>query len=343
MSVPYGHGALRSESASPSQPSATRVFEKTRQAGEVDLDYQQMIDAETWAFIRKTAESYPDNATDLDIAGQRGVYDAMCRVFHAPHPEGVGTEDLKAGDVPVRVYTAGDPTRTVVFFHGGGFVVGNLESHDDVCAELCALTGYRVVSVDYRLTPEHKHPAAFDDAWAATQWVSDTYEGGIVLAGDSAGGNLAASVAHHARGRLDGVLGQVLVYPGLGGDVDSGSYLEHANAPMLTRDEVLFYTALRYDGPVPEADVTSAPLHDTDFSGLPPTVLITADCDPVRDDSPAYRDRIIDAGGRAHWINEEGLIHGYLRARHEVERAKASFERISIAIEAVGQGIWPYD
>ncbi len=307
------------------------------------MDYERLIDAETWAFIRKTGESYADDAVELSIAEQRDIYDAMCRDFHVARPAIVQTEDLSANGVPVRHYWAGDPTRTVMYFHGGGFVVGGLDSHDDICAEICAQTGYRVVSTDYRLAPEHKHPASFDDAWTATQWAADRFEGGLVLVGDSAGGNLAAAVAHHARGRLKGVLGQVLIYPGLGGDASSGSYIEHAQAPMLTRDECLYYQQQRCDGSLPQGDPTFAPLQDSDFSNLPPTVLVTADCDPVRDDSRNYRDKIQKADGKAHWINEPGLVHGYLRARHSGHRARDSFERISAAIEALGQQIWSYD
>lgn len=306
------------------------------------MDYDRLIDAETWAFIRETAASYPDDAVDLDIAGQRRVYDTMCRAFYRGCPDGVSTTDRSANGVPVRVYSAGQPTRSVVYFHGGGFVVGGLDSHDDVCAEICAQTGYRVVSVDYRLSPEHKHPAAFDDAWTASQWAVDEYGDDLVLAGDSAGGNLAAAVAHFARGRLDRVSGQVLIYPGLGGDMDKGSYIEHAHAPLLTRADILFYRDIRLSGDEPRQDATYAPLQDHDFTGLPPTVIFTAGCDPLRDDGRDYRDRLVGAGGMAHWINEPGLVHGYLRARTHVARARASFERITVAIEALGQGMWPY-
>ncbi|MEC9311642.1 MAG: alpha/beta hydrolase [Pseudomonadota bacterium] len=308
------------------------------------MDYEQLIDAETWAFIRRTNDCYPADTAERSVPEQREIYNAMARSFLAPRPNVVETEDRQVNGVPVRIYTAGDPTRTVMYCHGGGFVVGGLESHDDVCAEICAQTGYRVVAVDYRLAPEHMHPAMFDDAWAAFEWILSEYEGGIVLSGDSAGANLCAAVAHYARGRTDRILGQVLIYGAFGGDVNAGSYLEHAKAPMLTRDEILFYQGVRCkDGKVPQGDPTYAPLQDGDFSGLPATILISADCDPVRDDSRDYRDRILAAGGKAHWINEEGLVHGYLRARHSVGRARDSFERISLAIEALGQEIWPYD
>lgn len=308
------------------------------------MDYDRLIDAETWDFIRKTRETYPDDPLDRTLEQERQTYDAMCAVFRAPRPEMVETRDVSANDVPVRVFSAGSPSRTVMYFHGGGFVVGGLDSHDDVCAELCAQTGYRVVSVDYRLAPEHKHPAAFDDAWTATCWAETEFGDPIVLAGDSAGGNLSAAVAHHARGRLNSILGQVLIYPGLGGDIDSGSYIEHADAPLLQRIYLVMYAGIRApQSQVPEDDPTYSPLHDTDFSKLPPTIIFSAECDPVRDDGRNYRDRIVAAGGRAHWICEEGLVHGYLRARTTVTRARDSFERIVLAVEALGQGVWPYD
>ncbi len=307
------------------------------------MDYNALIDKETWAFIARTLESYPEDAVELTIEGQRAVYDTMCREFHQGYPDGISATDVSANGVPVRVYSAGQPTRTVVYYHGGGFVVGGLESHDDVCAEICVQTGYRVVAVDYRLCPEFRHPVQFQDSWAATQWAASEFGDPLILAGDSAGGNLAAAVAHYSRGRLDNVLGQVLIYPGLGGDMSKGSYLDHANAPLLTLAEIQFYQTVRFDGEEPVGDATYAPLHDTDFAGLPPSVIVTADCDPLRDDGRDYRDRIQAAGGLAHWINEDGLVHGYLRARTTVTRAQDSFERISIAIEALGQGLWPYD
>lgn len=307
------------------------------------MDYDTLIDAEIRDFIRHTATLYPEDAVETSAGAQRQVYEDLCRAYRAPRPEGVTSQDLMAGDVPVRVYSAGQPTRTILYMHGGGFVVGSLETHDDICAELCAQTGYRVVAVDYRLSPEHRHPAAFEDCRTAAHWALARYGDDMVLAGDSAGGTLAAAVAHDARGQLEGILGVVLIYPALGGDPDQGSYFEHANAPLLTREDMIYYMEVRHGGPAPQGDPTSEPLQDSDFSGLPPTVIFTADCDPLRDDGRDYRDRIREAGGQVFRINEPGLIHSYLRARHSSARARDSFERITVAIEALGQGLWPYE
>ena len=304
------------------------------------MAYRDRIDAETWAFVEKVRKFSPPNPADTSVGAQRAAYDAMCRAFAAPYPEGVAARDATADGVRVRIYSAGQPDRTVIWFHGGGFVVGGLESHDDLCAEICGCTGFRVVAVDYRLAPEHPHPAAFEDCWTVTRWVTRDHGAGVVLAGDSAGGTLAAAVAHHARGRLDGILGQVLVYPWLGDDMDRGSFAEHADAPCLTRADMLYYRQARLGGgPAP----TYAPLTDTDFSGLPPTAIFVAECDPLREDGIAYYENLRAAGVRAHLVEEPGLVHGYLRARHAVQRAAASFERIETAIEALGQGLWPWE
>jgi acetyl esterase len=306
-------------------------------------DYAGLIDAETWAFIERTNAWYPPDTAERSVAEQRRIYDAMCREFFTGYPEGVtaGTGWFEGEEtrVPIRAYrSGGEAAAVVLYLHGGGFVVGGLDSHDDVCAELCARTGFDVVSADYRLSPEHRHPAAFDDAFAVFEWLAERPKP-VLLCGDSAGGNLAAAVAHAARARTARPLGQVLIYPGLGGDMSAGSYLRHAEAPMLTVRDVLFYRDARGGEP---GDPTAAPLADTDFSGLPPTVIVTAECDPLSSDGEAYRDRIRTAGGKAWWHEEPGLVHGFLRARHTVGRAGESFERIAAALGGLGRGEWPY-
>ncbi|BCG84334.1 lipase/esterase [Mesorhizobium sp. 113-3-9] len=305
-------------------------------------DYPKLIDAETWAFIERTNSYYPPDTIDYTIAEQREIYDRMCREFFAGYPEGVTAETSAIATpthgVPIRIYrSAPQPAATVLYIHGGGFILGGLDSHDDVCAELCARTGHEVVSVDYRLAPEHLHPAAFDDAMSAFAWVASTRDRPILLCGDSAGGNLCAAVAHATRGRAKRPVGQVLIYPGLGGDRSKGSYVTHAEAPMLTMRDLEFYKHIRTGGGDRAGDITLSPLADTDFANLPPTMLITAECDPLSSDGETYRDRIIAAGGRATWFEEPGLVHGYLRARHTVGRARESFTRIVDAIAALGR------
>lgn len=297
-------------------------------------DYRQLIDRETWLFIEQTEAFYPPESAALTIADQRQAYDRMCDAFRQPRPAGVAAEDRAFGGVPCRLYRSAADRGAIVYLHGGGFVVGGLESHDDVCAEICGTTGRSVVSVDYRLAPEHPHPAAYDDALAATRAAKDAL-GPLSLVGDSAGGALAASVSHALRGER-AVLGQVLIYPALGGDVTRGSYRAHAVAPMLTLADVQFYNAARHDGAPPPADPTADALQDRDFSGLPSTVVFAAECDPLCDDGRAYCEHIRAAGGEAECIVEAGLVHGYLRARHRATRASESFSRILAAIERMG-------
>lgn len=285
-------------------------------------DYSQIIDKETWAFIRQTETYYPPDAVGLSIAEQRAVYDRMCAALHAPRPKGLAVSDLPCAGVPCRAYGAG--AVTVLYAHGGGFVVGGLDSHDDVCAELAVAAAARVVSVDYRLAPEHPHPAAYEDVLT----VARALPGPLVLAGNSAGATLVASVAHALRGRAD-LRGILLIYPALGGDRSRGSYVTHAEAPMLTTADVRWYAATRHGGTEPEGpDVTVGALHDTDFSGLPPVVVASAECDPLADDGRDYVARICATGGKAEWLLDEGLVHGWLRARHSVPRARAAFDRL---------------
>ena len=143
----------------------------------------------------------------------------------------------------------------------------------------------------------------------------------MILRGDSAGGNLAAAVAHALRSETESIIGQLLIYPSLGPNTGRGSYKRHALAPMLTSDDVKFYLESRCGRKIENMpqDKTIFPLLDDDFSNLPPTVIITADCDPLLDDGKNYTNSVKAAGGRALWINEEGLVHGFLRARKEVE------------------------
>lgn len=311
-------------------------------------DYRTLIDADIWAFIDRTSAFYPTDTADYTIQRRRDTYDRICRGFFSGYPEGVSAENktiaLRDRKIAVRRYRAMryDAHALVIYYHGGGFVCGGLDSHDDICAEICHRTGYEVVAVDYRLAPEHPHPAAFEDALEAYRWVIEGYDLPIVLAGDSAGGNLAAAVAHATRRGHNRPIGQMLIYPLLGGEMTGGSFARHPDAPMLTLRDLHFYRDIRTGGRDVARSASFAPLADTDFSDLPPSVIITAEVDPLSSDGETYRDRIEDAGGKAWWHEEAGLVHGYLRARHTVARARESFTRITDAIRMLGRKEWTH-
>ncbi|MFT6303435.1 MAG: acetyl esterase [Granulosicoccus sp.] len=303
--------------------------------------YENLLDEEVWAFIRKTNSFFPADATALSIDEQRALYNEMCNAFKKQPEQAVQRSDylISKRDVPVREYrtvSGNNNLPVVVYYHGGGFVVGNLDSHDDVCATICAFTQFNVISCEYKLSPEFKHPEAFDDAYAVFQGVAMNTTQPVLVIGDSAGATLAASVSGKARHCEKQVAAQILIYPYLGGPTESGSCVEHAEAPMLSTSDVKYYDQMRIDLNKPHPDdETFAPLWTTDFSKLPPTAIFSAQCDPLCDDGVIYAQNIRLAGGQAHCTIEPGLVHGYLRARHSTARAKESFERILLAIQSL--------
>lgn len=290
-----------------------------------------ITDPQVLAFIAETEAAYPPEANSADAAGNRRFYDAMCDRFRAPRPAGLAVTDRRLGGVPCRIYGTATPV-AVLYVHGGGYVVGGLDSHDDVCAEIADATGLQVVAVDYRLAPEHRWPAQIDDVNAVWQALDRP----AVAVGDSAGAALVAGLCLGLRG-LRQPLGQVLIYPGLGGDRSAPSYTDNAEAPLLRRSDLDGYrAALHGDGPV--ADIRARPLAAPDLSGLAPAFVVSADVDPLRDDAPAYVARLRAAGIVADWRNEPELPHGYLRARRGSDRARRSFQAILSAITRFAQG-----
>ena len=289
-------------------------------------------DPEVLAFIDRTNAFYPPEAVNLTIADQRLHYDRMTADFRRPRPAGIATEggglSGPGGLIPIRRYWPSEPgSARVVYFHGGGFVVGGLESHDDVCAEIADTCGLEVVAVDYRLCPEHPHPAAFEDALAAIDALSDRP---LIAVGDSAGGNLAAAVA---LARPHKMWGQVLIYPGLGGEaLGLRSYTERSDAPLLSTKDVKYYGRIRAGGPVPHDDPSFAPLAAKDLRDLPPCFISSAEFDPLRDDGEEYVSRLSHAGVAAELVIEAELPHGHLRARTMSTRAADAFGRICAAI-----------
>lgn len=306
-------------------------------------DYSTLLDADVMAFISKTKSYYSDALSETSIQGQRETYNRMCLGFAADRPIGVKAEDsfieTASHKIPIRIYNNSINSKAkVIYFHGGGFVLGDLNSHDDVCAEICAETGFEVISVDYRLSPEHPFPADFEDAKAAFEYLSLLTAQPIVLVGDSAGASLAASVSHACRTTDKSPAGQVLIYPTLGGDQDQKSFVEHANAPLLTTKDMAYYQGFRTGGDEKLLeDPRCSPLKSLSFSDLPPTYIVSAQCDPLASDSESYFKAIKLAGGDVKWVNEPGLVHGYLRARHNTEKGAASFARILAAIKRLGE------
>ncbi|MDJ0779074.1 MAG: alpha/beta hydrolase [Gammaproteobacteria bacterium] len=296
---------------------------------DLDPDYRAFIDSYLAATRLSTATS---------VAQQRADYQYVIDRFRYPYPAGIDTDDSRIdgrhGPVPLRRYRCARPadqTTRILFVHGGGFILGSLDSHDDICAELCARSGYELVSIGYRLAPEFHHPVQLDD-------VEDGFHaadrGRSILVGVSAGGTLCAALGHRLRQAAARPAGQVLIYPSLGGDCfDLASYRDNAEAPLLTTADIRFYRGVRCkDGIIPAGDAEYYPLVAADFGGLPPTVAQSADIDPLRDDADLYVQKLSAAGIAAEWINEPGLTHDYLRARHMSRRAGEAFTRVCEAI-----------
>ncbi|HET7398359.1 MAG TPA: alpha/beta hydrolase [Intrasporangium sp.] len=247
----------------------------------------------------------------------------------------VGETSFAARDgasVPVRVYRPGLPGASasvprpshlpcVVFFHGGGWVLGQPRAYDPLCTYLAHEAGVVVVSVDYRLAPEHRAPQAVLDAVDAVRWVTEEADrlgvvaDGLGVAGDSAGGNLAAVASRVLRDEGGARVGhQALLYPGTDATMSSESVREHAHAPVLTRaDMEAFLAHYRGDGPDALAltDPLLSPLHALDLSGLPPALVQTADLDPLRDEGLAYAARLREAGVPVQVTNYPGAPHGF--------------------------------
>ena len=312
-----------------------------------DPDYDKLLDEETKAFIATTKEFYPDRGQPPTVAEMRADYEAMCAGFAAPHPAGLSVRDSNIANghhaIPVRWYRPATPTDrqpVMIYFHGGGFVVGGLDSHDSIVADLAAGANLAVMAVDYALAPEAPYPAALDDAMTAVRHLLKTTDTPFILAGDSAGAWLAASVAHALRRPEPRLIGQILIYPTLGGDITTGSYKTHADAPLLSTEDIIWY-GQQFIGPdQPYRRV--GPLVETDFGHLPPTVIFAAACDPLYDDGPAYEQTITKAGGKAVCQTEAGLVHGYLRGRYQVQKIADSFARITAAGRALANKDWPY-
>lgn len=275
--------------------------------------------------------------------------EAMAALRGAPQPL-ARVEDLAipgpGGDLPIRVYAndTGGVRPALVYFHGGGFLMGDLDSHDGVCRALAKDSGAVIVAVDYRLAPEQQFPAGVDDAYAATCWVAANAERlgidarNISLGGDSAGGNFATVVAMRCRDAGGPALAvQVLIYPVVDmSSFETGSHREFGEGYMLTRSGMQYCTRYYLANPELARHPEVSPLLASDLTGLPPALIITAEFDPLRDEGEAYARRLEQAGVPVTLHRYDGMIHGFVSMHGIIPDGRTAIRE---AAEAIAGGL----
>jgi acetyl esterase len=251
-----------------------------------------------------------------------------------PGPAVARVEDISiAGTIPARVYAPERAAATVVWFHGGGWVIGGLDTHDAMCRTLANAARATVVSVAYRLAPEHRFPAALEDAWTALRWAGDAdLPAPLIVGGDSAGGNLATVCALRARDRGGPRLAlQVLVYPVTDCDLTRPSY---AAGPMLNKRTMAWFWDQYVPDPAERADPEASPLRAPDLAELPPAVVVTAEHDPLRDEGRAYAQRLRHAGVAVSAHHYDDMAHPFFALVNLYERSAEAIQRVAEQIRA---------
>lgn len=298
----------------------------------------------------------PDAADRVAALGElppmrsRGLAAVRAGLESAPLPDMppmVAIDDLTAagpaGPIPLRLYrptTEAFPP-VLVYLHGGGLVMGSNHSFQPLARELAHASGAAVVSVDYRLAPESPPPAQFDDAYAATEWVAaqaDTLgldAGRLAVVGDSAGGSLAAAVALAARDHGGPkITAQVLLYPGLDRDMGTTSITSMPDAPMLRHDDILYMHELVDQGAGAPRDPYQIPAYASDLRDLPPAIVVTGECDPIRDWGERYACRLRDAGVQTTLTRYPGMYHGFLMRSDATARGRLAIAEIGALLRA---------
>jgi acetyl esterase len=263
--------------------------------------------------------------------------DMMERMSEMSTAEPVEVDDVRdettgEGDdgVPVRVYEPDDAPATVVFFHGGGFVVGSLETHDPLCRLLADRSGLRVVSVNYRLAPEHPFPAAVEDAYEATKWAANRHEGAVGVAGDSAGGTLSAVVSLLARDRgMPDVAHQTLLYPATAYDEPMPSRAQNASGYFLEAKDLMWFASKYVGSDIHARNPYAFPLRACDHSDLPPAHVVTAGYDPLRDEGAEYARVLDEAGNDVAHSHYPSVVHGFLNMEGIVDRAYDAVDAVA--------------
>jgi Esterase/lipase len=306
------------------------------------------LDPVTQAVLAEMAKADAPPMHEMPPEAAREMY----RMMQGPAPEvEVGAvEDRRipgpGGELAVRIYRpAGEgPFPLHVFYHGGGWVIGDLDTHDFDCREICRGAGCVVVAVDYRLAPEHPFPAAPEDCYAATCWAAEHAEalgarpGPISVGGDSAGGNLAAVVALMARDRAGPEIAlQLLVYPVTDAAMDTPSYRDNGADYMLTTEGMQWFWN-HYCPTDARCDPYASPLQAADLSGLPPALVLTAEFDPLRDEGEAYAERLRAAGVQTEVHRLDGLIHGFFSQVRMIPAGRAGIDLAVRGLRAAHDG-----
>jgi acetyl esterase len=306
------------------------------------------IDPGMLAFYKALAEKTPPGSELWPLDQQRAAWNALCAEFRAPRPEGLHVQDINANGVSCRLFRPQGvgPFATVIYGHGGGWVLGGPETHDDMCAEMAAGANCAVLLVDYRLAPEHPYPAQLEDSLKVWRFVREkgaTFgldANRIIAAGDSAGGQMSVALALTLRDLgLAPLLGMVLIYPVLGANTETESYIRNADAPCLTRSEMLFYLEafLGPPGSAAWSDEKAVPLLARSLEGLPPAFITVAEHDPLHDDGVIFHEQLLAAGISSTLRREPMLAHSYMRARHHSAAAMDGFQQMVKALQKMAK------
>ncbi len=306
------------------------------------------LDPQAEAYLAQQAAAGAPPVSAMSLEAGRQALRARQEAGGGTLPEIGHAEDRvlpgAGGAIPVRLYTprgARERRPALVYFHGGGWVRGDLETHDRVCRFLAAGAECLVVSVDYRRAPEARFPAAVEDAFAATRWVAEHASeigadpGRLAVGGDSAGGNLAAVVALLARDAGGPALQfQLLVYPVTDSSLETASYEENASGYGLTRADMAWYWKQYLPDGAAGKDVRASPLRAQNLRGLPPALVITAEYDPLRDEGEAYGRRLRDAGVRVTVTRYPGMVHGFFGLPGVYDQGKRAIDEATAALRA---------
>jgi acetyl esterase len=284
------------------------------------------LDPQAKSVIEQFTKAQLPSYAAVGAVEARRIYRESRASLQPPKPELAAVEDRSVagphGAIPLRLYrplggSEEQDLPALVYFHGGGWTIGDLETHDIVCRTLAARAGCAVIAVDYRLAPENKFPTGLDDCWAATQWV--LAEGGalgidtgrIAVGGDSAGGNLAAAVALLARDAGVTLAYQLLIYPQLDLVCDAPSHGLFAEGYMLTRPSIAWFIGNYVRSAADITDWRASPLRAASLAGVAPAFIVTAGFDPLRDEGAAYAERLAKSGVPARHVPYDGMIHGF--------------------------------